>query len=362
MHSFKLLKTAALGLPIVSLVACGELPGFNINAKTDSFLQSPVRNDKIDILFVVDNSGSMTEEQQTVAESFEQFIEKFTGKKLNFQVGVISTDNISSASWWTGSSSAYADFTNAGPGSLLAYKTNERILTAETADIVNKFQQNSKLGTKGSGAEGGLKAATLALSESMLSNYNQGFVRSEALLAVIFVTDEDESRLVGANASEQSRYIRAFPTEAATRKENFQNRIRALKQNEDLISVTSVVIPSEAECSNVWENNDGLMSTGDMYMNVADEFKGRIIPICRDFSGPIIDLGADLVKLLSRFKLKQKPDGQIRVYVNGGLVERDEVNGWAYIAESNEVEFRGDAIPQADAKIEVAYVPGEPLR
>lgn len=65
--------------------------------------------------------------------------------------------------------------------------------------------------------------------------------------------------------------------------------------------------------------------------------------------------------MLSRFKLKQKPDGRIRVLVNGEVVLRDEVNGWAYIAETNEVEFRGDAIPASDAKIEVIYVPGEPL-
>ena len=147
------------------------------------------------------------------------------------------------------------------------------------------------------------------------------------------------------------------------RKKAFTDRLAVLKPKVDLISVTAVVTPSKAECSGAWINGaDGLLSTGDLYMETATQFKGRIIPICRDFAAPLTELGADLVKFLSRFKLKQKPDGQVQVIVNSKVVARDEVNGWAYLSETNEVEFRGDAIPASDAKIEVIYVPGEPLR
>lgn len=365
MNSISLIKTGALALLSISLSACGELPGFNVNAKTDEFKQQPVRNDKIDILFMVDNSGSMADEQAILAQSFQEFISKFTDKKLDFQVGVITTDTTLSGSWWSNPNGSYKNITNAGPGSLLAYKTNERILRPSTVDVVTKFQQNSKLGTDGSGAEAGLKATTIALSEAMLGSggYNEGFVRADAMLAVIFITDEDEARTTGSNQSSQLSYIRSYPAEAAARKAALEDRLHALKPKAELLSVTSIVAPSQAECSTVWTNGaDGLLSTGDLFMETANDFKGRIIPICRDFSGPIIELGADLVKFLSRFKLKQIPDGQIRVYVNSDLVEHDDENGWAYISETNEVEFRGDAIPASDAKIEVVYVPGEPLR
>jgi len=355
---------ALLSISILfSLTACGELPGFNVDAKTDDFVQEPVRNDKIDILFVIDNSGSMADEQAILAQSFEEFIKKFTDKKLDFQVGVISTDHVSDASWWSTSNPRYADFANAGPGSLLGYQTNERILRADSENIVAKFVQNSTLGIIGSGAEAGVKAATTALSTTMLGagGWNEGFVRDEAMLAVVFVSDEDEGVLTGSTAAQKRYYIRGNATAAASRREAFVSRLGELKSDVSLLSINAVVAPTQAECPSVWVNDDSLLSTGDFYMDIANEYGGKIIPICRDFSGPIIELGADLVKLLSRFKLKQKPDGQIRVYVNGTVVERDEVNGWAYISETNEVEFRGDAIPASDALIEVVYVPGEPL-
>lgn len=360
------LYTGFFTTTLFGLSACGALPGFTVNAKTDEFKQTAQRNDKIDILFVVDNSGSMANNQEVLAQSFADFISKFSDKKLNFQVGVISTDNVQDAAWWSSTSltGPYHDIINNGPGSLLAYKTNEKILRPDTQDLVTKFQQNAKLGTHGSGAEAAMKSVTIALGDSMLGagGWNEGLVRSEAMLAVIIVSDEDESITTGANATLKSRYIRGLPADAAPRKQAFEDQLRAVKPKADLLSLTTIVSTSAAECSDVFQNGDSLWSTGDFYMEAARDMNGTIIPVCKDFAGPLEDLGSNLVKYLSRFQLKQKPDGQIQVFVNGVVVERNATNGWDYLADTNEVEFRGDAIPSADAKIEVAYVPGEPLR
>jgi hypothetical protein len=351
--------------------ACGELPGFTVDEKTDAFNQTAVRNDKVDILFTVDNSGSMLGEQAVLAQSFENFINKFSEKNLNFQVGVLSTDNSTTASWWTSPTGAYGKFPNAGPGSLLGFKesgaaaTHERILRPTTSNFLNKFKDNAKLGNTGNGAEAGLKAVTKALSPEMLAvgAWNEGFVRDEALLVVIIVSDEDESMTVGANSALRAQYIRRFPAEKAIRKQEFKDRLASLKPGSpDLIRFAAVINPSSAICTNTEFNGDGDPGTGDVYKEVANELNGVVIPVCNDFSEPLLELGASLVQLLSRFKLKQIPDGQIQVLVNGNVIARDASNGWEYLPASNEVEFRGSAIPSADARIEVAYVPGAPLQ
>src|SRR5262245_37249544 len=44
-----------------------------------------------DILFVVDNSGSMADEQQRLADNFDKFINQIAGAG-DYQIGIVSTD------------------------------------------------------------------------------------------------------------------------------------------------------------------------------------------------------------------------------------------------------------------------------
>jgi hypothetical protein len=55
----------------------------------------------VDVLFVMDNSGSMAEEQQSVVDSFSTFLEGFTAERIDYHIGIVSTDSTSDASWWT---------------------------------------------------------------------------------------------------------------------------------------------------------------------------------------------------------------------------------------------------------------------
>jgi hypothetical protein len=354
---------------MVFAMSCGKLPGFSVNDKTDAFVQSAIINDKIDILFVVDNSGSMTEEQNNLAESFSDFIEGFSQRKLDFHIGVVSTDVTNNTQYWaaTGSHSngPYKNFANKGPGSLLGYKTlgviNPRIITSDTPNLIDVFKENVTLGVNGSGAEAGIYSVLFAFAEIMIGEggWNEGFLRSEALLSVIFLSDEDESRGRGTGSA---NYLRSYPTEHDARVTQFEALLNSLKpEKADLLRVDAIVAPSKAECPSVYVNN-GVVGTGNLYMEAAAKFGGATMNICQNFAADLLELGSDLLTLLTRFKLVQKPDGQIEVRVNGQLVQRDIENGWEYLAETQEVEFRGSVVPSADSVIEVTYVPGEPLR
>lgn len=346
--------------------ACGKLPGFAVDEKADLFKQVYSRNDKIDILFVVDNSGSMAEEQANLASSFSNFISHFDEKKLKFQIGITSTDSRLSTSWWnnTGTYSADCDgspypkpyqyFPNNGFGSLLAYTGNPKILTPDTANYVTKFQQNTALGICGSGGESGLLAATQFLSPAKLAStgWNSGFVRDDAFLAVIVLSDEDES--VGDGSA---TYIKTNTTNKNNRINNFISALEYAKGDLDRVRFDAIVAPSLALCPTAPEAG----AVGTVYMEVAAQLGGRTSNICADFSGDLDTLGTDLVELATKFKLLQPPVAGIEVSVNGVKIAESSVNGFTFNESTLEVEFHGTAIPPENAQISVNYLPARPI-
>jgi|GEM_PF-1773319 len=125
----------------------------------------------VDVLFVVDNSGSMQEEQLALGASFDRFIEGFLELDTDFHIGVTNMDYQGTA------------------GALLG---DPLYLTPETEDLVFAFRRNVNVGTTGSGTEKGLEAARQALGPAKTDGVNRGFLREGASLAIIFVSDEDD--------------------------------------------------------------------------------------------------------------------------------------------------------------------------
>ena len=91
-----LLVAASLVLP--SLFACLDHPLKDVeyeNISTDDVSFPLAVNKDVDILFVIDNSGSMGEEQATLAANFESFIEVLEQPEVeaSYRIGVTTTDN-----------------------------------------------------------------------------------------------------------------------------------------------------------------------------------------------------------------------------------------------------------------------------
>ena len=61
--------------------------------QVDSFTGKESREaSKVDILWVVDDSGSMRDEQEDLARNFDVFIKDFLEQKIDFQMGITTTD------------------------------------------------------------------------------------------------------------------------------------------------------------------------------------------------------------------------------------------------------------------------------
>lgn len=96
-------KTLSVVL-FLSYTGCGGSSGsISILPTSDDFAQSDELNPKMDILWVVDNSGSMSQEINNVIVNINAFVNLYKDLNYNFRMGVIS-----SAAWSIASYNEYA--------------------------------------------------------------------------------------------------------------------------------------------------------------------------------------------------------------------------------------------------------------
>jgi len=153
----------------------------------------------VDVLFVVDNSNSMAEEQQNLAQNFPKFIQKLEQAGLSYHVGVVSSDvgagNYGLPSCELAGGDGGKLWNNpmvAGcypPKDPWISKVNG-VTNLTGGDVTSAFSCIAQIGTGGCGFENTLESARRALDPAL--NVNPGFVRKDAALAVVFLTDEDD--------------------------------------------------------------------------------------------------------------------------------------------------------------------------
>jgi len=151
---------------------------------------------KMDILFIVDNSGSMEEEQTNLGTNFPKFIDVLNaymtsaGTGLDYHVG-LTTTSLSEVSPIPlpipipgGDDGALHNQSSCGMTRPWIERTDN--------NPAMQFACVAKVGTDGSGHEQPLSAAKLALTDRIADGKNAGFLRPDALLAVVILTDEDD--------------------------------------------------------------------------------------------------------------------------------------------------------------------------
>ena len=293
---------------VLSLLGCNEYELVLFDG-TDVFYQDPASD--VDILLVVDNSCSMGPYQDKLSTNFEQFISYFTDANIGYQIGVVTTDVM-----------------NLDAGVLRG-----QVVTPDTPDGAAIFQSLVQVGVDGAGTEMGLESAYLALSGSK----NPGFLRDEASLSVIFVSDEED-----ASPLPVFEYIRAFEDIKGAR-------------SRDIFNASSLVVTEDADCSSQGSTQ------GDRYMDMASQTNGVIGNICaNDFGDIVTELSLNASRLQDTFYLSSEPDVvTLQVSIDETAVPCED-GDWTFTHVDDEpvVIFDRSALPPPNAQIAIRYYYG----
>lgn len=158
---------------------------------------------KVDFLFVIDNSGSMSEEQVALVASFPGFIAAIQSTLESveeYNVGVITTDAYFANTAVPGCAVLGGLVTRTGgfSSSNMAcgpYDAGNAYMTQDD-DLDVAFSCAAQVGIEGDGYELPMQALIIATDpDDPLADpgaCNEGFIRDDALLVIVIITDEND--------------------------------------------------------------------------------------------------------------------------------------------------------------------------
>ena len=345
------------GLGTVAIQSgCGEhTPSYSILPAAQQFVQDaePV-NAKVDILWVIDNSGSMATSQANLVNNFEAFIKDFVDNEYDFQMAVTTTDAYRAKPPFNGGSWNYnrSDFRDGANGNF----SGVRIITPETPDIVETFVTNATQGIWGHGDERPFESIVTTLD---LTPATEGFLRGDAFLAIIILTDEDDFSHDGSNwARDDYNYPGLHSIGQYI---DFLDQYTGSSGDSRRYNVNSISILDQ-ECLD--EVSYGVQKIGHRVHELVDETGGIKGSLCGDFRVILGSMSQLILQLSTQFYLDREPVvSSIRVSINGEVVPHVDENpgpkkgGWSYNASANSILFHGDYLPPQGAVISVNFDP-----
>ncbi len=264
---------------------------------------------KVDILFVVDNSGSMGAHQGNLSRNVAKFTSIFTKSSvLDYNIGIVTTD-MSGGGW--GSSRACC-------GQLVG---STRVVNKNTlnADVI--LARNFLVGTSGSATEAVFDPVAAALNPTNLAGWNSGFYRQDASLVVIFMTDaEDQSDY----ENPQSLY-------------NFLLNLKKGKASS--ILAFGVIVPTKDTMS--CARDDGRTPAKiERFLGMVQNSKNNIMNICDpDYGTRLANMAKDIVdKVGNIIYLDRAPAlDSIHVFYGSAELPEDFETGWSFDPKKNAI-------------------------
>jgi len=253
----------------------------------------------LDVLWVVDNSGSMNPFQTNLSSNIGSFMSAFVSSGADYRMAVITTDRYTF--------STIVDPSHPDPESELA----SLVVT----------------GIMGSGMERGIDMAHKSLSTSTAAGPGGSFFRSDAKLVVIFVSDEPDWSSPG-----WASYLSFFDT---------------IKPLGDFIPY-GVIGDYPSGCGTTYPT----AQFGAGYWDLIDYYGGSWYSICAaDWGVQLQDLAGEVTG--RRSFVLDEPDPiieTIEVYVNGQLT-----TDWEYDETTNSIIFADGHVPDEGQTIIIDY-------
>ncbi len=162
---------------------------------------------KVDFLFVIDNSNSMATNQGELVASFPELVDGIESTLTDvesFHVGVVTSDPYAfnePGCTGIGALVTRTGGVNSSNAMCAPFADGFRYMT-DADDLDNDFACAALVGTAGANDERMMAGAVAAISDplNMVGGCNEGFLRDDALLVAVLISDEDDpgSSLVGS--------------------------------------------------------------------------------------------------------------------------------------------------------------------
>lgn len=295
------------------------------------------KQSKADILWVVDDSGSMEDDQTAVGAAADAMSEVLQSADVDFRLAVTRTDADNRSSNRRG-----------------------RLLGSGWTRDLSEFQDTIVVGANG-GWEPGLETGLLAIDNSLPRTApgqdDPAKLRGDAALVVIHLSDERDQDVecaacgsCDAHESEQffctggggqgviDRYIAEYNSRSAV--------------------TFALVGDLPLGCQQMSTRDD--FEPGQGYVEVANATGGQFGSLCGDMRQNVEAVARVAIGVSSAFELSHTPaSATLRVAVGppgrGAVVPRSRENGFDYDPVTNKIVFYGSARPAENDEIVVGY-------
>ena len=192
-----------------------------------------------------------------------------------------------------------------------------------------------------------------SLMVALATPEGQSFLREDAFLSVIFISDEEDGSLglkgdKSLTQEEKSqRYLAHYLP--------LLKKIKGSQKDPHVqgVSISAIVIRDE-ECKKALT---GLVEIGSLYIDIAQATSGISHSLCHSNFNEIMEDSARIIVSQTRyFKLKRIPEpNSLQISVNGVIKTQGEE--WEYDTEKNSIFFHHHANPSVGDRVAIDYTP-----
>lgn len=344
---------SVLALSLVGLTSCDKGGStFSIASESSQFKQAATYVPrKLDVLFVIDNSGSMKTSQDSLSANFPSFIKYFRERGYDFKLAITTSDAF------------YGDQFKSTPGGCIQSSTGKDLCLEEQTrfkgsvmDITTKnldatFSANAQVGINGSGDERAFSSFKAALTSPL----NADFHRKDAYLSIVIISDEEDFSHDDIGMNED--YNQATLHSIESYKTFLETFTQGQASSDFSVSTISVI---DEDCKTTL--NAGAIKgrkIGLRLMQLADLTGGSQNSLCSPFDTALNNISTSIAgSTNAQFKLDRKPVLEsIRVIINGQVIPMDAVNGWSYDATKMTITIRGSASPNSGDDVKINFDP-----
>ena len=318
------------------------LAGANSSTDVACNIYNMVQLPQADIIWVMDETGSMTSKLQNIANNAVTFFQTAADYSLDFRIGVVNVEVANNGVFCTNLGQSADHFL--GPADLIAFQSCAQ-------EPWGALQQAF-------GLENGITQGYNAIVNHLPRANQPDRIRPDAHLAIIYVTDERAQELTDTCGGGAGPWTDYDPTCMWSVVGPTVDLLHGVSDPEGLGRAHSIIGPPPASCPDAFQVGQG-------YLDITNATGGQVHSICTpNLLDPMLRILEDIISSASVVVLPHRPISlslavakEDKTVLPSELVAlpRSRTSGFDYRAASNGVVFINQDFSQLPYELVVGY-------